>query len=53
VNALPQANSDSASTVVDIPVTTPDVLANDDQGDAPATITDFDSTSRQWRLSDQ
>jgi len=44
-NLLPNAVDDSTNTLKNTPVTTPNVLSNDDQGDAPATITAFDATS--------
>ncbi|RKZ45524.1 MAG: hypothetical protein DRQ41_00005, partial [Gammaproteobacteria bacterium] len=47
INALPEAVDDSANTNINTPVTIEDILTNDDQGDAPATITNFDNTSTQ------
>jgi VCBS repeat-containing protein len=45
VNHTPLAAADSATTAEDTPVTTVNVLLNDNQGDAPATISAFDATS--------
>jgi len=42
VNLLPNAVDDSNTTTVDTPVIG-NVLANDDQGDAPATVTSYDA----------
>ena len=47
VDAGPDAVDDAYSTEEDAPVTTGDVLANDDLGDEPTTITAFDSASTQ------
>ena len=44
VNQLPNAVNNSYTTTVDVPVSG-NVLSNDDQGDAPATVTSHDSTS--------
>ena len=43
-DAVPAANDDSDSTHLNTPVTI-SVLANDDLGDEPTTITAFDATS--------
>ena len=43
-DALPVANDDSATTDMDSPVTV-DVLANDDLGDQPTSITAFDAVT--------
>jgi len=45
-NLLPTAVNDSYSTTVDVP-TSGNVLDNDDEGDAPATVTSHDGTSTQ------
>ncbi len=45
VNALPQAVDDNTSTNVNTPVTTDNVLTNDDQGDIPATVISADTIS--------
>lgn len=45
VNDVPLANPDSAATNEDEPVTTGNVLTNDDLGDEPTTITASDATS--------
>ena len=49
INKLPLAVDDSASTKEDTPITIPGatLLGNDDQGDAPATITAVSPTSAQ------
>lgn len=43
-NAIPTAVDDSFTTPIDTPLND-NVLANDDQGDAPATVTSFDASS--------
>jgi hypothetical protein len=45
IDRAPDAVADSAATVLDTSVTTSNVLANDDQGDAPARIVAFDALS--------
>jgi hypothetical protein len=45
VDANPDAVDDAYSTDEDTPVTTGNVLTNDDLGDTPTTITAFDATS--------
>jgi len=45
-NFLPNAVNDSYTTTVDVSVSG-NVLDNDDEGDAPATVTSYDSTSVQ------
>ena len=45
IDAAPDARGDTAATVVNTAVVTGNVLANDDQGDGPATITTFDAAS--------
>ena len=45
IDRAPDAVGDSVATRPDTAVTTGNVLANDDLGDGPATITDFDPVS--------
>jgi hypothetical protein len=45
IDRAPDAAGDIATTVKNTAVTTGNVLLNDDQGDAPATITAFDAVS--------
>jgi len=45
IDRAPDAVGDSATTVRNTAVTTANVLQNDDQGDAPATISDFAAVS--------
>jgi Ca2+-binding RTX toxin-like protein len=45
IDRAPDAAGDSVATMPDAAVTTGNVLANDDQGDAPAAITAFDAVS--------
>jgi Ca2+-binding RTX toxin-like protein len=45
IDRAPDAVGDTAATEEGVAVTTGNVLANDDQGDAPATITAFDAAS--------
>jgi hypothetical protein len=47
IDRAPDAAGDSVATQQDTAVTTGNVLANDDQGDAPASITAFDAASVQ------
>jgi len=47
IDRAPDAANDTASTVRNTAVTTGNVLANDDPGDGPATVTAFDATSAQ------
>ena len=47
IDRAPDAVGDIAATQVNSAVTTGNVLANDDQGDAPAAVTAFDAVSVQ------
>ena len=45
IDRTPEAVDDAAATPVNTAVTTNNVLANDDQGDGPASVTAFDTVS--------